>query len=140
MLSVHDIRPLYTYTQIDGLVKPCNCRSINWSVDSDFVTSLCEVKMKVLLLHSNVHRRSIFRVRSGLLFAIRSMLCAWTDCSRARACFIICHAQLSRPSLPLQTSRPAPPPASKLSKRFKFAKEEKFSHVKSLLKAWFLKE
>ena len=50
MLSVHDIRPLYTYTQIDGLVKPCNCRSINWSVDSDFVTSLCEVKMKVLVL------------------------------------------------------------------------------------------
>ena len=33
---------------------------------------------------------------------------------RLFSCYIICHAQLSRPSLPLQTSRPAPPPASKV--------------------------
>ena len=96
--------------------------------------------MLALVTEINVHRCSIFRVRSGLLFAIRSMLCAWTDCSRVCVRFTIYHAQLSRPSLPLQTSSPSPPPASKLSKRFKFAKEEKLSHVKSLLKAWFLKE
>ena len=43
--------------------------------------------------------------------------------------FLICHAQLSRQSLPLQTTRPAPPPASfqTASERSKFAKEEELS-------------
>ena len=53
---------------------------------------------------------------------------------------------LPRPAVPpISTTAnfsTAPPPASKLSKRFKFAKEEKLLHVQSLLKAcsWFLKE
>ena len=59
------------------------------------------------------------------------MICTVSGCVSGPTvlmCFLICHAQLSRPSLTLQTTRTAPPPASKLHPNTsKFAKEEKLS-------------
>ena len=70
--------------------------------------------MKVLFckgyMGSKVLEEYIFQVRSGLI--LRSILCEWTVLMRVH--LIIHHAQLSCPSLPLQTIRPGPPPVSKL--------------------------
>jgi len=98
-------------------------------------------------------RRSLQRCMLALVTEIN--IATYTDILSSKKWLALCnpvHAvcvgalyNLPRPAVPpiSTTANFSTSPTSSIqsaSKRFKFAKEEKISHVQSLLKAWFLKE